>query len=203
MYDGQMMPPIMGGSPGTVDKQVGASGDDGHRSNDDFYTAFVSMTVGYWTVGYTYELFARWTGVTIEGTIDISYIEVYAGAPTGTPERLIYGVDEDNPAAPTSKAEFDADALTTASVPWDGGWTNGAWNQSDSLNTIFQELVNSYTISNDAVMVQIKNDQTSIDGYQNCRTYDYSGNAHGAKLHIEYTVGNGGIPIFRRRIEGY
>ncbi len=133
----------------------------------------------------------RWTGVSIEGTIDVSYIQCYPEyAGTATPELKVYGVDEDNPAAPTSKAEFDADPLTTAAVDWDGLWTTDTWNQSPSLNGIFQELVDTYTISDDAVMVQLKNDhgEPGVDEYNCCEHYDSSSTV-APKLHIEYTAG--------------
>lgn len=172
-----------------VDKQVAASGDDGYAYayNETLDTGGTPIQVGYNFGGY--HAFCRWTGVTIEGTIGVSYIEVYRyAAAAGTPERRFYGVDEDNPAAPTTYAEFGADPLTTASVEWDGEW-GAQWNQSPSLNTIFQELVDTYAISNEAVMVQLKDDVGSGTHWQACRSYDYSGNAHGPKLHIEYTAG--------------
>jgi hypothetical protein len=183
----------------TVDKQTAASANDGGVDDSSGGTKFSSGDTG-WYVGcyaapYSNEaMFARWTGVTIEGTIDVSYISLYPDAAAiGTPQWKIYGVDEDNPAAPTSHAEFDADALTTAGVDWDGGLATGAFRASPSLISIFQELVASYTISNEAVMVQVKNDK-ALDGEhdQLIRMWDYAGNAHGPKLHIEYTAAGAG-----------
>jgi len=192
MCDAQMMPPIMGGSPGTVDKQVAASGDDGYVivgttfNNTGFY-----LYAGQ-SGASEYALFARWIGVSIEGTIDVSYMEVDYHGSSGAAELKVYGVDEDNPAAPTTLAEFAADPLTTAAVDWDGAWVSG-WNQSPSLNAIFQELVNSYTISNDAVMVQVKKDAGTV--YNSCNSYRLTGNIYGAKLHIEYTAAAAGASI--------
>ena len=173
----------------TVDKQVAAAGtNDGRRNPYALATGNTTEYVGVWTGDYN-NLFHRWTGVTIAGTIDVSYIQLYAhGNPQGSALLKVYGVDEDNPDAPTTAAQFDADPLTNAGVDWDGGWTKDVWAQSQSLNTIFQELVNTFTISNEAVMVQVRNDGATGSNYNDVRMYDYSGNLHGAKLHIEYTA---------------
>jgi len=186
MYDGQVMPPILGGSPGTVDKQVGADADDGCKRSDGVFQTIMGR-IGNAT-GKTYDSFLRWTGVTIEGTIDVSYIELHHYQVVGTdPLMKIRGVDEDNPDAPTSAAEFDADPLTTAAVDWDALFS-GTWNQSPSLNSIFQELVDTYTIENDAVMLQVKDDGSANNHYNT--PYDYSiDSAKAAKLHIEFSVG--------------
>lgn len=179
----------------TVDVQVGASADDGRRytGSAGFSEAETASNVGYSATSSVLQahIFARWVGVTIEGIIDAnSYIQCYQTAgPSGSAELKVYGVDEDNPAAPTTAAEFDADALTTATVDWDGAWTYNIWNQSPSLASIFQELVDTYTISNKAIMVQIKNDHAASGYHYNYpRMWDHTGNLHGPKLHIEYTA---------------
>lgn len=179
----------------TVDKQVAAGSDDGRTRTGDtsFSNSDTAPYAGYVNLSdyEDCEIFARWTGVTIEGTIDVSHIELYQYEATGgTPELKVYGIDEDNPAAPTTYAEFYADALTAAAVDWDGVFAVG-WDQSPSLNTIFQELVDTYTISNDAVMVQVRNDQTDTSTHHaiHVYNYEYDDNTWSPKLHIEYTVG--------------
>lgn len=179
-----------------VDTQVGAGADDGYR----YYTSTFNSSNAYTYSGYFTSAesnsFHRFTGVSIEGTIDVSYVEAYRYATTaGTPELKVRAVDEDNPDAPTSAAEYDADPVTDAGVDWDGVWDYGVWNQSPSLNTVFQELVNSYTISNDAVIVQLRDDLGTGTNYNKGRSYDYTGNAHGLKLWIEYTAAAAGASI--------
>jgi hypothetical protein len=179
----------------TVDKQVAATTSDGVRytGTSPWDASRTAHMLGYnanavYLQGHG---FYRWIEVTIEGTIGVSYIQLYgySGYTSGAAQLKVYGVDEDNPAAPTSNASFDADPLTTEAVDWDVTFTTGAWNQSPSLNSIFQELVDSYTISNEAVMVQVKNDGP-LSGYNYNGAEDYSGGAtYAAKLHIEYTVG--------------
>lgn len=194
MLDAQVMPPIMGGSPGTVDKQTAATGDDGTRyTGSSGFSSTTSFTYWGYNIGTTRlhsHGFAFWGGVTIEGTIGAnSYIECYAAyAGAGTPELKVYGVDESDPAAPTTKEEFDADPLTDAAVDWDGAWELDAWAKV-YVAPIFQELVNSYAISNKRVGVQVKNDHgvTAVTENNNPRMWDYTGNLYGPKLHIEYT----------------
>jgi len=170
-----------------VDKQVAASADDGFRWNA---TGF-GWTGAYGHIGnldtYVQHHWARFTGVTIEGTINVSYIKSYCHYRNEDPYLKVYGVDEDNPDAPTTYQEFDADPLT-AGIDWDGAWVLDEWEQSPSLNAIFQELVDSHTISNDAVMVQVRDDSSPAWRYVDVRTYDYAGNQYGLKLHIEYAL---------------
>lgn len=207
MWDGQVGPsgPVNRGlGPGTfavVDKQVAASGDDGY--NWPGWTLLLTETADYAGNygGNQLALFVRCTEVTIAGVVTTSYTKVYGADANGSPVLKVYGVDEDNPAAPTTQGEFEADPLTTAAVDWDGIWTLGDWNQSPSLNDIFNELYGSYTIENDAIMLQVKDDGCGTDNYNSCSTWDWSDHTYAAKLHIEYTAA--GVPrhmdYYRRR----
>jgi len=182
---------IEGKKHSIVDKQMAVGADDGRRytGTSGFSATGAAGSVGYSTNALFLNMhaFARWTGVTISGTIDVSYIQVYReGSIAGSPELKVYGVDQDNPAVPTSATTFDDDPLTDAAVDWDGGWGYGTWVSSPPLNTIFQELVDTYTISAEAVMVQIKNDIGAVTAYNAINFYETSGNVTGPKLHIEY-----------------
>ena len=86
--------------------------------------------------------------------------------------------------------------LTTAKVDWDAQFTDDDWQQTPSLNAIFQELVDTYTISGDAVMIQIHNDGPTSDNWNRASHYnEYA--SHAAQLYIEYTTGSGAtIPVF-------
>jgi hypothetical protein len=174
----------------TIDVQVGASADDGTRYTglngfaSDRSTEYIgnSSESGYLQM----HSFHRFTGLTMSGTIDTAYAQLYDGGEAGTPQFKIHVVLADNPAAPTTAGEFDAASLSTG-IDWDGTWGTG-WVQSPELKTIFQALVNAYTISNDAVMVQIKNDHASTENYIVLGNYDHD-TGQGLKLHIEYTAG--------------
>ena len=181
--------------PTTVDKQVAAQGDDGYvqtgsETFDNTSTVITLGTPGY--IGYQRHAFFRFLGVTIAGTVNTSYIQLYANiGANGTPLWKVCAVDADNHAAPTTYAEYIADVQTTAQVDWDGGIATGSFQSSPSLNAIFAELIASYTISNDAIIIQVREDGAGNYQNQDVRTYDNTTNpthTWGAKLHIEYTT---------------
>lgn len=194
MCDAQMMPPIMGGSPGVVDKQVGAGSNDGRRyTGGGGFSATDSpcFFAGYINNGAYYHMhsFYCWEGVTMSGTITASYMRFNMnGNRSGEPVVRIYGVDEEDAAPPTTAGEFDADPLTDESVPWSTGWVNSDWNESPSLNALIQELVDTHTFDNDRLMLQMKNDGGTTERY--LRIYSFEGaSGLAAEIHIEYTVG--------------
>ena len=183
----------------TIDAQIAVGANDGVRrpSPSYFSSSDTNNATGRTSTTVLHQFF-RWTGISLEGTIDVAYMQIYAfAAATGTPELTAYGIDEDNPAAPTTGTEFDADPLTTASVNWDGAWTSGIFNQSPSITAVFQELVDTFAISSEAVMVQIRNRAASGDHLNETQMYDGSA-SNAAKLHIEYTAAGGGHPATRR-----
>lgn len=131
--------------------------------------------------------FYRFTGATFSGTVDAASLDCYRANTGGSALLKVFGVDEDNPDAPTTAAEFDADTLTTNSVDWDDAWV-AEFNTSPELKTIFQELVDSFTISSSAVMVQIKNDGGTGTNFNTARSHDFD-TSLATKLHIEFTAG--------------
>jgi hypothetical protein len=184
----------------TSSTAVAASGDDGIRYTGNF--GFVNnSTTG--RLGYSADAdrvncngFFRWDGVTLDGTITSAYVEMYAHANgTGTAQLKVYAVDEDDPDAPADAAGYDADNLTDAAVDWDGAWTANQWNQSPGLETVFQEITDAYDISNEAVMLQIKNDGVAAGYHYNApRMYDYTDHSYSPKLTVGYSVGGGSAP---------
>jgi hypothetical protein len=172
----------------TVDVQVGADADDGFRYGSSFNNNASYIDMGYGGSPPQRDAFFRWTGVSIEGTIDTANVSLYSNVQAGAPTLIIYGVDEDNPDAPTDATEYGADPLTTASVAWDGLFDDEAWNDSPDIKTIIQELVDSYTISSDAVMLQIKDTKGVATHINEVRSHDFNPSLAG-RLHIEYTVG--------------
>jgi hypothetical protein len=131
----------------TIDVQVGASENDGYVETPSTFNSNNSqMYLGHWATSSLHG-FMRFTGVTVSGTIDVSYLQLYGyGYYNGSPQMKIRGVDEDNPAAPTTYAEFDTDPLTSAGVDWDAAFSGTQWYTSPSINSVIQELVDSYTI---------------------------------------------------------
>lgn len=180
----------------TVDVQVGAGADDGSFGS----------AAGYSNTGVTDTLSAsntadrnwyRWSSVTITDgvTIDVAYFEIYLRDIETNEDTDVFFEDSGTPAAPTGQADGEGKTRTTATVNW--LVSNGAGNQfvqSDSIVGIVQELEDSYDYSGGAAM-QVIHEGDSMAGAIRCRTYDQD-TAKAAKLHIEYTAGGGGVPIF-------
>lgn len=194
-FNGKAMPIIAGGQDPTVDRTISEGNDDGYVTVAD---PWFSRTSAYLTAGYYADpdwgeehAFLRWQDVTISGTITTSYVEIYieSGDVTGSPELKVHGVDEDNPDGPTNYTEFMADPLTHEGIDWDAPYDVDQYTQSPSLNAVFQELVDSYTIEGDAIMVQLRNDH-ALSGFNDVSfvAYNHATADSPAKLHIEYTT---------------
>lgn len=174
----------------TISKQVTSSGDDGYvnAGSSSFYDSSSSITTGYYSgSGSTYHLWSRFTGITIPQSSNITeaYVEWYVSSITGSPGCDIYAVDEDDPDAPTSYAEFTADPLTTNSEAW-SSFSASTWNESPSLVDVIQEIVDSYDLYGDAIMIQFRDNVGTGSNYVSGTSYDGSV-SFAMKLHIEYT----------------
>ena len=183
---------------GTIDKQVGASGDDGYWITGG---GFSSGGLGIWigdNGGPKFNGFFRFTGVTIPAgaTITAATLELNRLSHDGSGVAMkVYGVDEEDPAAPTSRGECEADPRTTAAVDWDADFEPG-WNTSPSLVDIIQELVDAHSFSNSALMLQVVDDGSPTGATNGVEAYDDE-TALAAKLHIEYTEAASGWPGLR------
>lgn len=177
-----------------IDVAVAAEGDDGARYSGTVEFDTDGVGGAYHFVGNPGgaeygigDLFARFLGITVPAgsTFDDGCSIWYYPrlAPAGIPELLVYGVDEDSPAAPTSRAEYDADNLTDAVVTWDGAWAKFVDTQSPELKTIFTELLASYTLDNDAVMLQTKDDGSGAGNFN----YPCDNSYNPPDLDINYT----------------
>jgi hypothetical protein len=185
----------------TVNYTVGANGDDGGFDaaalrNDESANRIDIGNADYPGVRHGW---FRWTGVTIPvgATIDSAYITYQAngsGWGDGAAVRF-YGVDTDNPAAPTTFAQASGATLTTAYVNWsisDWSWTDNADYTSPTLAAIIQELVDSYSFaSGSALMIQVRNNSSPDGYYRGVAAYEHT-SAYAARLQITYTAGGGG-----------
>ena len=145
----------------TVDVDVAASGDDGaawgvSTTPASFANDATQITLGHGSSNY-FNGFIRFVGVTIAGTVSTAYMTLYCTNDTGDPYLKIIGIDEDNPSAPANVSDFNTDtgSATTNQVDFDIAWTVNTAFQTSSIVSIVQELVDSYTISNDAIMFQL------------------------------------------------
>lgn len=188
----------------TIDPAVGASADDASEDGD----GDVTITDVGLLVGATASTLHRYTmqrfNVTIPtgATIDASYVRWYfPDAGTDDTSCVIAGQDSATPAAGSAGTDtysISNRTKTTASVTWDADDIVGGaagYGNSPSLNSIIQELEDSYDYSSGAYMALL----TDIYGQaaaHNSTIRSYDGNsAQSPILHIEYTEAAGGVTV--------
>ena len=193
----------------TIDTSVAASADDGgwYPATPSFWD---NSSILHKLGGYSGDrsAYARWTGITMSGTIDVAYCEVWGHTdnPGVRPDIRGYAEDASNPGQITSYSDCVGRTRTTnygscTLQRWNspGTWYLGPTKDNLSLVSPFQELVDSYTLSSTAVQVFLEYQLNSAT-WNEFRSYDYTGNAAlSPKLHIEYTAaaGGGGGPLIR------
>jgi GH18 family chitinase len=188
---------ILAGTPGNVptviDRQVGASADDGYVLVGDDDIDIISADV-YTGNTYTQEhAFYRFTNITIPryATIVSAYFTLMEYSSGGTPLTSIYAIKENNPTAPTTCADYLGRTLTTAFVDWDTdpGEDNN-WNNSADISAVIQEIVDAYDLSADPIVIMHKDRSSGAGNYRKSEAWDNEV-TWAAKLHIEYIIGWG------------
>lgn len=168
------------------------SGDDGHwLGTGQFYGGNIQMYLGRSTTSYYG--FVRCPNVTIpQGvTITSAYIRFIAQASDSSTvvNVNIYFNNIDDAIAPTSAAEGNALACTTA-VAWDniGSWSDGNQYNSPSLVSILQSVVNrTGWSSGNAIQVIIKDNGSSPSySMRTAATIENVEGAEKAELHVEW-----------------
>jgi hypothetical protein len=149
------------------------------------------------------DAFFRFDNVTIPNgaTINTAYLALYPHANAyGSPELVIYGIDEDDAVAPTSAAEFAADPHVAASVPWDTTWVASVWEESPEIKTVIQDIVDrGGWVPGNAMMFQVCDDLGSGTNHVYAVMYD-NVPSNAPKLYVEYDVGAGpSVVVLRRR----
>jgi hypothetical protein len=184
----------------TVTYQVSTSNDDGSASSTStFSRTATSPYIGY--SGYAYHLYSRFQYVAVPAGATIVSAKIqYRAAASATgnaPNTLIYFSDADSAVAPTTRAEFDAISLTSASVSWSmPNFTSGSWYDSPDIKSVVQEVVDRAGWESGNDMMLVHRDNGSTDGYiRRVWAYDGSGNVSGARLVIEYDEPTGGTPV--------
>ncbi len=178
----------------TIDVDVAASGNDGG------YWESWTVTETRQRIGNFYgarDAFFRFTGITITAgsTITVATFQPFLNSQEGAGGLTkIFAEDSDNPAAPISQAQQDARVRTTAGVDWDDPYVAPAGQKtSPSIAPIITELLASFTISNDAIII-LWDDDGSV-GSENTAIADQwnSDPSKPATLYIEYTEGGGAV----------
>jgi hypothetical protein len=184
-----------------LESRVYATADDGTNwVGQEFSTGYCRAGTWY---GTTMSCYFRWLGITIPvSTINAAYIKCSGYDTAGSPKMKIYGADSDNPSAPTTAAQYTGIAVTTAAVDWDVNFNTGVkdGNQSPDIATVIQELVNSYTISNEALMLLLKDDGSAIGSDNYNIAFDYTNETSWATLlRVEFTISTAKAVVFNRR----
>ena len=203
-----------------VTEQVAASADDRQHTTETDMSSSVShslesasattMKFGYQAVnememasGFVWTNYMRFTSVAIPqgATIDDAKIQIYATAHSsaGSKSIVIDGNDVDDAAQASSEGDIRSATKTSATVTWTlgGSPSTGAWVDSPEIKTIIKEIVDrgSWSSGND-INLYFRGPATSADWSYTFRTYDYSGNAHGPKLVLNYSTSSAAkIPV--------
>ena len=172
----------------TIDEQVAVSTDDGYVKDTGYDATGNSAYTGHGPGITNARSWFRWPSISgLSGaTIDVSYFEPFLSTSGTVTKSNIYAEDAAAPAYPTSQADYEGKTTTTALVAWDDETGKSLeFVQSPSINTVIQELADSY----DSSVIQIlwKNDGSANGNWYRVATYDGS-STFGAKLHIEYTA---------------
>jgi hypothetical protein len=150
----------------TIDDQVEASADDGWSNEGGSFTSIA-------------------TNGLLGKQILASTNSLYGLASGSAGVRLnIFADDIAAPTAPTTEPLHTGKTRTTNFVVMDGSGPVDEWVQSDSLNTVIQELADDY----DPSAIQILHDDDGSNAFttRSFKSYD-ADTALAPKLHIEYT----------------
>ena len=174
---------------GVINAQVSAGADDGnwYPSDGDFYPNEQTNTIGY-SDGGRVHIFARFPSIVIPAgvTIKAAHIEVYLSSiDAGTlADNRIYLNHEQAPTAPTAAVAAENKTLTTAYVDFNPATPVDCWKTSADISSVVQEVVDAHGPLS-AILILWRNNG-SVKNFGKIRMSDYTGNAHGMKLHVEW-----------------
>lgn len=167
---------------------------------DRVSTAFTAAPPFYYAVGAenssnNNRVAHRFTNVTIPplAVIVSAVLTVRCWSGTSGPSCFtkLLALAEDNPTIPTSSADWNARAVTTAQVDWDiaTGWSSGVDYSTPNFATVIQEIVNRAGWASGNALVTVWKDDGSLTNANNARlaqTRAYT-SSFAARLAIEYT----------------
>lgn len=169
----------------------GASADDGYTFNnpDTFYNNETYNYMGGTTAVRIHEAFNRYVNVTIPkgATIDYAYFDyLLYSSETGTSRLRVYGCDEDNSAAVTSRSDYTSKTVTTAYSDWDVTCPiDYDWQDGPEITDIIQEIIDRPNwASGNAIQLLIK---WRADGLT-CRGSQFDSTNDDTWLYITYHV---------------
>ncbi len=177
----------------TLDLTINAGGNDGDWAGTTlFANNGIAIRAGKQST-LAGGIFARFTGVQLNGTITAAYIRLRSAAnQSNTVPLRIRAEDAANPTAPTSAADAAGRPRTSAYVDWTPGpWANNGSYNSPSLVNILQELVDSYTYDgSQAIVIFVEDNGAGTNLNRVARPFEHDPVLSAPILHIEYTPAN-------------
>lgn len=184
-----------------VNKQVALGTDDGYElDTSTMYLANTLLVIGY--SSGTRNAGLRWQSLNIPqgASITSAKLSIYVTADTGTLSANVRGIAEDNALTWSNSTRPSRRDKTTATVQAnEADWNNwGTSNWADiDITSVIQEIINrvGWSANNDLAVV-IEDTAGAGAHYINVRSYEATGNLHGAKLDIVYSeAGETAIPV--------
>lgn len=182
----------------TFSGPVTAGGDDGHISTTAFSNTASAFNFGSLS-SVKRDCWIRFTSVTIPqgSTVSAATVDYYANATlTGTTcNCTIYCNDEDDAAAPTDRADYEAKSVTTANTAWNSipTQTSGVQYTTADFTSAAQEVLDrAGWASGNAMMVLIKNNGSSASAMRGASSYESA--ATEPYLNITYTAAESSVP---------
>lgn len=180
----------------TIEEQVGASTDDGHE-----VSGTVTLNWGDFVLDGTTEwIGARWDDINVPAgaTVGTTYMIGYTHSTVyDDPNIEIWFENGSNPGTFTTGASnISGRTPTSNSVVWNVSAIGEGWSNTDSLTVPLQEVVDDNSGTGDALVLIAQGKQAG-KRWQ-LRFWDYSGNASGMKIHIEFEAGAAGQPTMKR-----
>lgn len=174
-----------------TDVGIAATADDGYDNGGGWATsALVAGKAGT----DTYHLGVRWPEITVSGTIESCYIDLYCDnySNAGTVNCAWYAWDTDNAPQFSDGGNMPHNVTKTAATV-DATFVNTAvyngWLTSSNLKDIVQEILDSYGLSNEAINFILWSTEadTDVNGY--FEDYEAAG-TNEPELTITYTTGD-------------
>jgi len=183
----------------TLEEDIAASADDADEAGDggfdltgdnvDCYSYHEATNPSYQHAGFRFQTVEVPQGA----TIDAAYLDLYVNAVLNGYDAFIYGNDVDDAVDFSTDADIDGRTRTTANVFIDTTPADDDYNQTPSIVSIVQEIVDreGWESGNDMCFLFIAVNDNGTNEFVRHDSYDKSGGNPG-KLHIEYTAAAGG-----------
>lgn len=184
-----------------INEQIGLDTDDCTEFDDgSLYTIDTEIEIGrayalpY--IDHSTDGGFRWQTVNIPkaATISAAKLSLYLVWDTGTLKARVIGIAEDDTATWSSGSKPSQRSKTTATISaneadWNN-WGTNSWTDID-ISTVIKEIIDrpGWSANNDLAVVVENTETGDNNNYIKVNAYEYSGNAHGAKLDVTYVIG--------------